>query len=205
MQKVLICLLALGLSGAAQGLRFWGAWEATVELLPKLRIYESELVLNCSLAQDWRIESESKIYSDGLLRYQNFYLSGSLGGFRVWGKIYFHAQEVRYQKAWLNAEIALLGGTFRSSFNHWASAEDYSDYDRDTFGPWPCLEVVSWQDAWKFIGREVYVTGPVAGGFRFASGAVAIYLGENWPSPERFQIYIPPANVSTFEAVFGSA
>lgn len=87
------------------------------------------------------MEGESKIYSDGLLRYQNFYLEGSFGEFDLWGKIYFHAQEVRYQKFWLNAEIPLGEGTFRSSFNHWASAADYSSGDKTMFGSWPCARV----------------------------------------------------------------
>lgn len=200
MGKLVLLLFLAAVSGAAQG--FWGTWDTTIELLPNPRIYESELVLKHSFAPGWRVESESKIYSDGLLRYQNFYLSGSFGDLSVWGKIYFHAQQVRYQKVWLNAELPVGGGTFRSSFNHWASAADYSDYDRDMFGPWPCLEVVSWQEAWKFIGREVYVTGPVASA-AMSGGNVFINIGLPFPDPDRFQIFISSSYVSAFEAVFG--
>lgn len=205
MGKFLLGLLLVSLMGQAQGLRFWGSWQATVELLPTLRVYQSDLVLNLAFAPGWRLESESKFYTFGEYRYQNFFLSGTLGDLRTWGKVYFHARDVRYQKVWLNAEARLSAGTLRSSFNHWASAADYTSGDRSLFGPWPCLEVVSWEEAWKFMGREVQVTGPVRGWFRFASGAVALYLGEDWPHPDRFQIYIPPGDVPAFEAAFGPA
>lgn len=205
MKRIFVVLLAMAVSGAAQGLRFWGTWDMTLELLPTLRIYGSNLVLNCSFAPGWRIESETKIYSGGVYKYQNFYVSGSFGDFSVWGKIYFHAEEVRYQKMWLNAEIPLGGGTFRSSFNHWASSADYSSYDRNTFGPWPCVPpvpVVSWEDAWLFITQEVYVTGQVASA-SMSGGNVYINVGLPYPEPDRFQIFIGSSYVPAFKAVFG--
>lgn len=197
-------LLVVVVAGAlAQGMSLTGSWDLTFELMPNTRIYESTLTLNWWFMPGWRVESESKMYSDMVLRYQNFYLSGSFGEFGVWGKIYFHAQEVRYQKVWVNAEIPFGGGTFRSSFNHWASAVDYSSSDRDMFGAWPCLEVVSWEDAWRFMTREVYVTGPVASYF-YAGAELVLDLGEAFPSPNRVRVYIPAANVPAFEAQFGT-
>ncbi|MCS7216843.1 MAG: hypothetical protein NZ924_04065 [Candidatus Bipolaricaulota bacterium] len=197
-----LALVAIG--GSAQGLRFWGSWDMTLELLPSLRIYGSNLYLNCSFAPGWRIESETKIYSGGVFKYQNFYVSGSLGDIRVWGKTYFHAEEVRYQKMWFNAEISLLGGTLRGSFNHWASAKDYTTTDQEMFGAWPCvgLEVVSWEEAWKFMERAVSVTGPVASA-SMSGGNVFINVGRAFPDPYRFQIFIPASAVPAFEAVFG--
>ncbi|GAB4305873.1 MAG: hypothetical protein Kow0097_04830 [Candidatus Bipolaricaulota bacterium] len=207
MRSYLVVFLLVVAGGVAQGMSLSGSWGLTLELLPNTRIYSSDLTLNWGVAPGWRVESESKVYSDGLLRYQNFYLSGGFGDFGVWGKIYFHAQEVRYQKAWVNAEIPLGGGTFRSSFNHWASSADYSSSDRDMFGPWPCvppLPVVSWQDAWMFMAQEVQVTGQVMSASRSGTGPVYVNVGQAYPHQDRFQIYIPSANVSAFEAVFGT-
>lgn len=198
-----VAILLTVAGGVAHGMSFSGEWNLTFEVLPNTRIYSSDITLSWGFAPGWRVESESKIYSDGLLRYQNFYLSGSFGDFSVWGKMYFHAQDVRYQKTWLNAEIPLGEGTFRSSFHHWASAADYSSGDKSMFGAWPCVDVVSWQDAWKFMTREVQVTGPVAG-YYYAGGALTLNIGENYPDPNRFQIYIPAADVPAFEEAFGT-
>ena len=201
MGRYLMALLVAA-GGLACGMSLTGTWRLTVELLPNTRIYESALTLKWSFLPGWRLESESKIYSDGLLRYQNFYVKGTMGEFSLWGKIYFHAQERRYRKVWFNAEIPLGGGKLRSSFNHWAKAADYTSSDRERFGPWPCLEVVSWQDAWKFMAREVYVTGPVASA-TMSGGNVFINIGRPFPDPDRFQIFIPAAARAAFEAVFG--
>ena len=204
MARYLAALLVAGAVLAQGQLWISGTWDLTFELLPNTRIYESELKLNVGFLPGWRVESESKIYSDGLLRYQNFYLDGSFGDFDVWGKIYFHAQEARYQKMWVNAEIPVGGGAFRSSFNHWASAADYTSGDRTMFGSWPCVDVVSWEDAWRFMTREVYVTGPVASASRSGTGPVYINIGRAFPDPDRFQIYIPASDVPAFENVFGT-
>ncbi len=197
---VLLCGLCIGFAGF--GMSFWGKWDITVELAPNLRVYESNLILDYGFLPGWRIESESKIYSDGLLRYQNFYISGSFGDFSVWGKMYFHAQEVRYQKMWLNAEAPIGGGTLRFSFNHWASSADYTSSDRDMFGPWPCTEVISWEDAWKHMTRSVSVVGPVASA-SYSGGNVYINVGYAYPDPYRFQVFISSAYVDDFEAKFG--
>lgn len=203
-RRYLGILLSVVAGGLARGMHLTGTWDLVFELLPNTRIYSSDLTLNVGFASGWTIESESKIYSDMLLRYQNFYLSGRFGEFDVWGKIYFHAGEVRYQKVWLHAEAPLGAGMLRSSVTHWASADDYSSSDKDAFGTWPCVEVVAWQDAWKFMTREVQVTGPVMG-YVYAGGALTLNIGVNFPDPDRFQIYIPAANVAAFEAVFGPA
>ncbi len=207
MKRALVLAVAVAVGGLAQGISLTGKWNLTFELLPNTRIYSSDITLNVGFAPGWRVESESKMYSDMVLRYQNFYVSGSFGEFGVWGKIYFHAQELRYQKVWLNAEIPVGGGAFRSSFNHWATSADYSSSDRAMFGPWPCVPPVlgvSWEDAWKFMTREVQVTGPVASASRSGTGPVYINVGLAFPDPDRFQIYIPAADVPAFEAVFGT-
>ena len=142
MKRVWFLVFILAVGGVAQGLRFWGTWDMTLELLPTLRIYGSNLILDCSFAPGWRIESETKIYSGGVYQYQNFYVSGSLGDIGVWGKIYFHAKEVRYQKMWLNAETKFGDLTARLSFNHWAKYDDYTSTDRSMFGDWPCYVLV---------------------------------------------------------------
>ncbi|QAA76227.1 MAG: hypothetical protein BIP78_0461 [Candidatus Bipolaricaulis sibiricus] len=204
MRQHLASALSLVLAVAlAQAMPLVGSWDLTFELLPTTRIYSSDITLNWQFAPGWRVESESKIYSDGLLRYQNFHLDGSLGAFDAWGKIYFHVQEARYRRAWLHMETPLEGGTLRLSFHHWARATEYTSGDRSTFGAWPCVEVVSWMDAWKFMGREVYVAGPVAG-YAYAGAALTLSIGVDSPDPDRFQIYVPPASVAAFETAFGT-
>ncbi|MEN3011167.1 MAG: hypothetical protein ABDI20_09485, partial [Candidatus Bipolaricaulaceae bacterium] len=93
MKRLWAVVLVVAVGGMAQGLRFWGSWDMTLELLPTLRIYGSNLYMKCSFAPGWRIESETKIYAGGVYKYQNFYVSGSFGDFRVWGKMYFSAEE----------------------------------------------------------------------------------------------------------------
>lgn len=204
MRQHLATLLTLvSVATLAQAMSLGGVWDLTLELLPNTRIYSSDITLRWSIAPGWRVESESRVYSEGLLRYQNFYLSGTLGDLDVWGRIYFHVQQARYRRVWLHAEIPLGGGTLRSSFNHWASAAEYSSGDRSTFGAWPCIEAVSWKDAWKFMAREVHVSGPVVE-YAYAGGGLTLSIGAESGDPHRFQIYVPPASVNAFETAFGT-
>lgn len=203
MRRWLAAVVVAVAGSVGHALSLAGTWGLTFELLPNTRIYSSEITLRWGFAPGWNLESESKIYSDGLLRYQNFYLEGGFGELGVSGKIYFHARDVRYQKLWVNAEVPVGGGTLLGSFNHWATAADYTSSDKDRFGPWPCLDVVSWEDAWMFIGREVHVTGPVLGFHLLPGGALILNIGRAFPDPDRFQIYIPAANRSAFEELFG--
>ena len=213
MKKIfLIAVICFGVLGF--GLSFYGDWDFTLELLPTLQIYESTLTLNCVFAPGWRIESESKIYSGGVFKYQNFYISGSFGEFSVWGKMYFHAQEVRYQKMWLNAEIPVGEGTFRASFNHWATPGDYTSTDRKMFGDWPCYTLVpaapvyseadntlsslvtTWAGATDpRVGQWAYVHGTVKGWFPTSPTTyVNLYLHAPYPA-KRFFIYIRFADI----------
>lgn len=202
MEKFVLLLVLVGVaSGAALGLSFYGTWDTTIEILPTLRIYRSNLVLNCVFAPGWRIESETKIYAGGVFKYQNFYIDGAFGEFDVWGKIYFHAEEVRYQKAWVNAETQIGPASFRLSFNHWSTSTDYTSYDEELFGPWPCVNVVSWDEAWRHIGRTMYVEGPVVG--YYYPGYLKLNIGVDFPNPYRFEVYIPSARVAEFEEKFG--
>lgn len=199
--------LLVGLGVLGFGMSFYGTWDLTLELLPTLRIYESELNLNYVFAPGWRVESESKFYSDGL-RYQNFYISGSFGDFSVWGKMYFHAQEVLYQKFWINAEIPVGEGAFRASFNHWATPADYTSTDREMFGDWPCYTLVpaapvieatsDWVDGWQGpndprIGTRAYVYGTIGWYYR-TSTYINLYMVRNYPY-KRFIIYIRFADI----------
>jgi hypothetical protein len=177
-----------------------GSFSATIELLPDLELYSAELTLGMSFAGMLEVESESKIYSDGL-RYQNFYLDGYIGDWDLWGKIYFHAQEVRYQKLWLNAALDLFGEELTLSFNHWASEDDYWSSDEDRFGPWPCREAISWDQAWRYFGSTISVEGPVKGYYQ--PSYLKLNIGQDYPDPDRFEIYIPSWAVDDFEAVFG--
>ncbi|RLE29997.1 hypothetical protein DRJ54_03620 [Candidatus Acetothermia bacterium] len=176
-----------------------GSWETTLKILPTTEIYYSELTLSFGVA-GWELESESKLYSSGL-KYQNFYLDGYLGDWDVWGKIYFHAQDVRYQKAWLDFERPLGDGTLTLSVNHWASEDDYFSSDEDRFGPWPCRAAISWDQAWRYFGETISVEGPVEG--YYYSGYLKLNIGRDYPDPDRFEIYIPSSYVDDFEAVFG--
>lgn len=210
MRRALTCgLVLISFAAWAQSLRFWGTWDMTVQLLPTVQIYGSTLVLDCSFAPGWRVESESKFYSGGVYRYQNFYVSGSLGDFGVWGKIYFDAQNIRYQKMWLNAETKFGDLTTRLSFNHWATPSDYTSTDRDMFGDWPCYTLVpadpvieattEWVDGWQGpgdprIGSRAYVHGRIVAYYRTAT-YVNLYMVRNYPH-KRFIIYIRFADIS---------
>jgi len=207
-KRIFVGLLIWGVLGF--GMSFYGTWDFTLQLLPIQQIYESNLVLDCVFAPGWRIESESKIYSGGVFKYQNFYISGSFGDFDVWGKMYFHAQEVRYQKMWLNAEIPVGQGTFRASFNHWATRSDYSSYDRDTFGEWPCyvwvaaapvIEATDLVASWAGptdprVGQLYYVHGTIVAYYPSSPTTyVNLYLVANYPN-KRFIVYIRFADFS---------
>ncbi|MGY4706459.1 hypothetical protein ACVNPS_01720 [Candidatus Bipolaricaulota sp. J31] len=179
-----------------------GTLEVTVKLLPvPPELYSAVLELTTTFA-GWEITSESKFYDDGW-RYQNFYLDGTLGDLEVWGKIYFHAQDVRYQKSWINLEVPLPGedNHLRFSFNHWASVDDYFSSDVDMFGPWPCSAAIPWDQAWRYFGSSISVEGPVMGYYH--PSYLKLNIGRDYPDPDRFEIYIPAAYVDDFEAVFG--
>ena len=176
-----------------------GSWDLTLQLLPTTELYRSQLDLSFTVA-GWEIESESKVYSSGF-KYQNFYVSGYLGDWDLWGKMYFHVQDVRYRKLWLNAQTELPGTLFTLSFNHWASEDEYWSSDEDRFGPWPCTPAISWQDAWRYFGSTVSVEGPVLGYYH--PSYLKLNIGRDFPDPDRFEIYIPSAKVADFEAVFG--
>ncbi len=177
-----------------------GNWSTSLQLLPTLKLSESGLTLRLALAS-FRVESESTFYHDGL-RYQSFYASGKLAEFDIWGRISFHAQDIRYRKAWINIETKHGGGTIRLSLNHWSALGEYTSSDKDKFGPWPCSNTVSWNEAWYHIGRTLYVEGPVAG-YEHA-GALRIHLGRPSPDPNRFDVYISASNVPKFEEAFGA-
>ena len=212
MKRVWFLVFILAAGGVGQGLRFWGTWDMTLELLPTLRIYGSNLILDCSFAPGWRIESETKIYSGGVYQYQNFYVSGSLGDIGVWGKIYFHAKEVRYQKMWLNAETKFGDLTARLSFNHWAKYDDYTSTDRSMFGDWPCyvlvpaapvIEAADLVATWRVPsspdpreGQQYYVHGTIVAYYPTTpSTYVNLYLVANYPN-KRFIVYIRFADFS---------
>ncbi len=172
-----------------------GSFEATIELLPNQKLYYAELDLTTTFA-GWEITSESKFYSTGW-KYQNFYVEGALADLDVWGKIYFHAQDVRYQKSWVNFELPLPGAEnyVRFSVNHWASVDDYFSSDVSMFGSWPCS--VRWEDLlpWDakragYEGEKLCVQGPVVSYWPTnPSTYVTLNVGAPYPDP-RFLVYI---------------
>ncbi len=182
---------------------FHGDFYFMIQLLPDTELYKAELELTATIA-GWDITSESKFYSDGW-RYQNFYFEGMLGPFEAEGKIYFHAQDARYQKFWINLEMPLSGeGNYlRFSVDHWASEDDYFSSDEEMFGPWPC-GVITWDEARDHYHETLHVQGPVVSVYTSHSGNVTIHVGKDFPDPDRFDIYIPASYVDDFKAVFGS-
>lgn len=202
MKRILLVLL-VGLGVSGWGISFYGQWDMTLQLLPTVKVDESELTINYVFAPGWRIESESTLDSAGL-KYQNFYIDGSFGDFDVWGKMYFHARDVRYQKMWVNAEIPVGEGTFRASFNHWATRGDYWSSDRDMFGDWPCyvlveaapvIEATELVNTWtgpddERIGDPYYVHGTIVAYYPSSPTTfVNLYLVADYPS-KRFIVYI---------------
>lgn len=194
-------ILVLGLSPLGWSVGFVsGDWDLTLRLLPAIKLYESELTLTFTLA-GFEIESGSTFYHDGL-RYQSFDLSGGLGQFELFGSISFHVQDIRYRKAWLTLETDLGEGDLLLGANHWSAPGEYTSSDRDKFGVWPCANAILWNEAWKHIGRTLYVEGPVAS-YEHA-GYLRLYVGRTYPDPERFEVYISASNVPKFEEAFGS-
>jgi DNA/RNA endonuclease YhcR with UshA esterase domain len=49
---------------------------------------------------------------------------------------------------------------------------------------------INWDQAKDYIGQNVTVTGPVVGTHDFGDAAV-LNVGKDYPSPERFTVYIP--------------
>ncbi|HAZ27112.1 TPA: hypothetical protein DCY67_00625 [Candidatus Acetothermia bacterium] len=176
-----------------------GNWDFRLQLLPTLRVDESGLTLTLTLA-GLEIESDSTFSHDGL-RFQSFDLSGDLGRLDLCGRISFHAQETRYRKARASVESQVGAGTVGLSLDHWSASGEYTSSDRDKFGPWPCLNTVSWDEAWRYIGRTLYVQGPVVGYER--ASYLKLYVGRDHPDLERFEVYVSSSNVPKFEAVFG--
>lgn len=191
-------VLAFALGAQAQP-PISGALDLTLGLLPAFELQGCSLTLKAAVA-GLGVESESTFYHDGL-RYQSFSLSGPAGPFDLEGKIYFHAQEVRYRRAWAHLEMAIGDGTLLLSAYHFGSAGEYTSSDEDRFGPWPCVNAIPWDEAWQHIGRTLYVEGPVVG--YDGSGPLKLYLGRLPPDPERLEVSISAANVAKFEEVLG--
>ncbi len=193
-----VLVLAFVPSGWAR-LAISGALGSTLQLLPVLELQGTDLTLAATVA-GLTVESESTFYHDGL-RYQSFYLAGRHGTCDLWGKAYFHAQEARYRRAWAHLETAISAGILRISAHHWSAAAEYTSSDKDKFGPWPCVNAISWNEAWRHIGRTLYIEGPVVG--YDWSGPLKLYLGHPPPNPERFEVYISASSVLKFEDAFG--
>jgi hypothetical protein len=195
----LVLAVSLALSGWAQP-TVSGSWSLTLGLLPSLRIEESELTLELSFTS-FEIESESTFAHDGL-RFQSFYVSGAVGPFDLWGRIFFHAQEVRYRRAWLNVETEIGDGTIRFSLNHWSARGEYTSSDEDRFGPWPCSNTVPWHDAWRHTGRTLWVEGPVVG--YSLAGHLRIHVGRSAPDYDRLDVFVSSSNLPELEEAFGA-
>lgn len=189
----------LAFSFTSQGFPISGQWDLTLQLLPTLSLYKSSLTLHWPFLPGWYGESESTFYSTGL-RYQNFYLSGAFGDLSFKGKIYFHAEEVRYRRAWAKLSLALPTGTIELSANHWSSSAEYTSDHKKTFGAWPCVNVIPWDEAWCHVGRTLYVHGPVAG--YEAPSYLRLYIGRT--DAYRFEVYISASYLPNFEEAFGS-
>ncbi len=185
-----------------------GTFDVTVTLLPSLELYRAELELATTLA-GWEVTSESKFYSTGW-RYQNFYIDGALGDFEVWGKVYFHAQDVRYQKSWINLELPLPGedNYMRFSVNHWASVDDYFSSDVSMFGPWPCLvwweTLLPWDEKRaSYENEKLCVQGPVVSYWPTSpTSYVTLNVGAPYPDP-RFLVYITGDAFTALQAELG--
>jgi hypothetical protein len=128
----------------------------------------------------------------------------------VWGKVYFHAQDVRYQKSWINFEIPLTGedNYLRLSVNHWASVNDYFSSDVGRFGPWPCS--VWWENLlpWDekeipYEGEKLCVQGPVVSYWPTSPTTyVTLNVGAPYPEP-RFLVYISGDALTALKAELG--
>jgi len=184
-KRIFVGLLIWGVLGF--GISFYGTWDFTLQLLPIQQIYGSNLVLNCVFAPGWRIQSESKFYTGGEYRYQNFYFSGNLGDLDVWGKIYFSARDVRYQKLWVNAEIPLIDGKLRFSFDHWATKDDYTTvFPVEVLFPWTSDPSAP---ARSFYENKYYtVYGEIVDYYR-TSTYLNLYMIDKYPK-QRFIVYV---------------
>ncbi len=199
MRGVLAALsLAWLLSLGAQALTFSGEWNLTLQLLPVISIYSGSLTLQARFAPGWEWQSESTLGSAGL-SYQNFYLSGFLRDLFVEGKVYFNAKELRYRRAWMDFELSVPTGTITLSANHWASSAEYTSSHREKYGPWPCVNVIPWEEAWCHVGRTLYVYGPVVGYER--PSYLRLHIGRT--DFYRFEVYISSSYLSKFEEAFG--
>jgi len=65
------------------------------------------------------------------------------------------------------------------------------------------LPVVSWDQAASHVGQRVCVRGKVASVGTSRHGDVFLNLGNPYPNPNRFTVFIPSRFVGRFEAVFG--
>ncbi len=186
---------------------FHGDFYFMIQLLPDTELYKAELELTATIA-GWDITSESKLYSDGW-RYQNFYFEGMLGPFETEGKIYFHAQDVRYQKFWVNFEVPLSGeGNYlRLSVNHWASPDDWFGADYSLFGRWPCAvwweELLPWDEKDDIYEGETFcVQGPVVSYYYRGGNWVTLNVGADYPDP-RFLVYFTGEAFDAMVAKYG--
>lgn len=186
-------LLLIGCVGiGAFGMSFAGNWDLTLQLLPTTTLFRSNLTLKYYFAPGWRIESESRFYTGGEYRYQNFYFSGSLGDFGVWGKIYFHARDVRYQKLWVNAEAPLFEGKLRLSFNHWSTMDEYTTViPVEALFPWTSDPTAPMRS--RYENKYYTVYGTVVAYYR-TSTYLNIYMVDDYPK-QRFIIYTRFADI----------
>lgn len=67
-----------------------------------------------------------------------------------------------------------------------------------------CPVVYSWNEAGKHVGTIACVEGPVASVGTSRGGDVFLNLGQPYPDPARFTLYIPARYVGKFEAAFGT-
>jgi hypothetical protein len=195
----LVLAVSLALSGWAQP-TVSGSLSLTLGLLPSLRIEDSELTLELSFAS-LEIESESTFAHDGL-RFQSFYVSATAGTFDLWGTVFFHAQEVRYRRAWVNVETEVGNGAIRLSLNHWSAPGEYTSSDEDRFGPWPCANTIPWHNAWRHTGRTLGVEGPVVG--YSLAGHLRIHVGRSAPDYDRLDVFVSSSNLPELEEAFGA-
>ncbi|MCS7240883.1 MAG: hypothetical protein NZ651_06535 [Candidatus Bipolaricaulota bacterium] len=198
MRGFLAALLSIFIPLGAQAFPFSGEWDLTLQLFPTTSIYSSSLALHAQLRPGWYWEGEFYFGSKGFGSF-NSYISGSLGDLLLDGKIYFDAEEVRYRRAWLDIELPLSTGTITLSANHWASATEYTSDHAEEYGPWPCVNVISWADAWCYVGWTLYVQGPVVGYER--PSYLRLYIGRT--DRYRFEAYISSSYLPKFEEAFG--
>lgn len=69
--------------------------------------------------------------------------------------------------------------------------------------PLACSPAVPWSEARARIGETLCVEGPVMSVGTSAGGDVFLNLGQAYPNPGRFTLFIPARHVGKFEALFG--